>query len=60
MNNHTWHEQQSAAQLYEFAQAHANYYSTPEDAQAATLALLAEAFILAGGENLIKLFEGDK
>ena len=58
MNTFTEQEKESAAQLYEFAKTHAEYYATPGDAQAATLALLAEAFILAGGKNLIKSFEG--
>ena len=54
MNTFTQQEQQSAAQLYEFATTHARHYAGQQDHKAATVALLIEALILAGGQSFLK------
>jgi hypothetical protein len=54
MNIYTHKEAVSAAQLHEFAKTHSRYYAGQQDHQAAIVALLIEALILAGGQSFLK------
>jgi hypothetical protein len=54
MNTYTQHEQASGLLLYNSARTLAREYAPPQDQDAATIALLLEALVLAGGESFIK------
>ena len=54
MNTYTQHEQDSSLLVYHNARLLAREYSNAQDHQAATIALLLEALVLAGGESFIK------
>lgn len=54
MNTYTQHEQDSSLLLYHRARTLAREYSGGQDHEAATIALLLEALVLAGGESFIK------
>ena len=58
MNTFTQQEHVSAEQLLNFATTHARHYAGQQDHQAAIVALLIEALILAGGQALLKAEPG--
>lgn len=53
MNNYSKQEQSSAELLYDSARGLVRLYAELQDREVAAIAVLAEALVLAGGENLL-------
>jgi hypothetical protein len=53
-NQYTQHEQASGLLIYHDARLLARQYAGQQDHKAATVALLVEALILAGGQSFLK------